>query len=359
MRNQVDQHQWRLAFSQEIKSLKQGWPNLNITSLFFGGGTPSLMDVETVTLILGDLDHAFGLKSDVEITLEANPSSVEAKRFDGYKKAGINRLSMGFQSLRDESLNFLGRLHSASDAIKALDIAKKTFSSVSFDLIYALPGQSKKAWQEELMQALTFSPDHLSLYQLTIEEDTAFWYQAKRGDLVIPDEDASLDLFLLTDDLTRSAGLPSYETSNHARAGRESCHNLGYWTGRCYAGLGPGAHGRLPSDKKYHVFETVMEKRPEAWLRAVNNKGHGLTHFMSVSPSDRAQEMVMMGLRLTKGLDLSRVSYATGLKRHDFIDAKGISHMEQLGLLAQDQNFLILTPKGRPLLNRVVAEILL
>ena len=360
VRATIDQAAWRKALVAEVRILARQYPHLTVGSVFFGGGTPSLMPADTVEAVLTSLDKFFGLSSATEITLEANPSSVEAEHFKGYRAAGVNRLSMGFQSLRDHNLRFLGRLHSADEAKSALKVARSVFESVSFDLIYALPDQTQKAWQEELEEALTFSPDHLSLYQLTIEEGTAFYQKAKRGDLVIPDEDAAADLYMLTDQITHAAGLRAYEVSNYAKPGRESRHNLGYWRGLWYAGLGPGAHGRLPNidGKNACGIATVQLKRPEDWLAAVKATGWGGADIEVIDRADRAREIVMMGLRLVEGVDLMHLTDTVGLTHTAIFDFDKVDQLARMGLLTWTSDRLTIVGDGRLVINHLAAEIL-
>lgn len=283
-----------------------------VTSVFFGGGTPSLMSPRTVAAILDRISALWPLTLDAEITLEANPSSVEAKRFRGYRSAGVNRVSLGVQSLHDDELRRLGRLHSAAEALTAIEIARRNFDRFTFDLIYARPGQSLAAWEAELRAALALAGDHLSLYQLTIEPETPFAALHAAGKLVIPDPDAAHALYALTQDITAAAGLPAYEISNHARPGQESRHNLTYWRYGGYAGVGPGAHGRIVIGGRRHA--TVAEKNPERWVERVERDGHGRVETTALSPDEEADEMLLMGLRLAEGLDLDRLAAIGGVR---------------------------------------------
>ncbi len=283
-----------------------------VTSVFFGGGTPSLMAPRTVAAILDRISALWPLALDAEITLEANPSSVEAKRFRGYRSAGVNRVSLGVQSLHDDELRRLGRLHSAAEARTAIDIARRNFDRYTFDLIYARPGQTPPAWEAELRAALELAGDHLSLYQLTIEPETPFAALHAAGKLVIPDPDAALALYALTQEMTSAAGLPAYEISNHARPGQESRHNLIYWRYGGYVGVGPGAHGRIFLDGTRHA--TVAEKNPERWAELVERQGHGRVETTPLSRTEEADEMLLMGLRLTEGLDLDRLAAVGGVR---------------------------------------------
>ena len=282
-----------------------------VTSIFFGGGTPSLMQPETVAAILDHIANLWSVAPAAEITLEANPGSVEAGRFAGYRAAGVNRVSIGVQSLRDDDLKRLGRIHSAAEARTAVALAHKTFDRVSFDMIYARPHQSLDDWRTELAEALAMAGRHLSLYQLTIEPETAFAALYAKGRLAVPPAEAAHDLYEATQELTAAAGLPQYEISNHAAPGEESRHNLTYWRYGTYAGIGPGAHGRIETSGALLATET--ERNPERWLGLVEQSGHGLAATEPVPPSAQADEMLLMGLRLAEGVDLDRLALLTGL----------------------------------------------
>lgn len=347
VREQIDQKAWRDAMLQEINTFAEKFPNLKATSIFFGGGTPSLMPPDTTAAIIEAITNSWCPDPTIEITLEANPSSVEAARFRDYSAAGVNRVSVGIQSLNDTSLKFLGRLHSANEALNALEVARDNFERVSFDLIYALPHQTLEEWQAELQQALSFSPSHLSLYQLTIEEGTAFYHQFHRGKFSLPDEDEAAALYDLTQQLTDGAGLPAYEVSNHARLGEESQHNLTYWRGGHYVGIGPGAHGRLPAGDGNRLAHQQI-KRPEGWLNAVDQHGLGLDDFELVTAEEVSIEKVMMGLRLREGVSVSEGA----LKR------QALEEMVASGHLAVSKNRVMLTDKGRPLLNFLLGKLL-
>lgn len=350
VRDKVDQKAWKEGMLQEISAFAAKFPNLKATSIFFGGGTPSLMPPETTAAIIEAIHNHWSPKGDIEITLEANPSSVEAARFAEYAAAGVNRVSVGIQSLKDSSLKFLGRLHSAREALSALEVARDNFSRVSFDLIYALPHQSLEEWREELQQALSFSPSHLSLYQLTIEEGTAFYHQFHRGKFTLPDEEEAAALFDMTQEVATEAGLPAYEISNHARPGEESQHNLTYWCGGYYAGIGPGAHGRLPSIDHGLVAHQQV-KRPEDWLTTVNNSCIGVEQVEEVGAEAVGIERVMMGLRLTEGIDLSCLPGAPiDMSQLDALITSG--HMEKAG------NHVKLSATGKPLLNFILGKLL-
>ena len=298
-----------------------------VSSIFFGGGTPSLMKPATTAAILDHIAALWSVQPGAEVTLEANPNSVEAERFAGYKAAGVNRVSIGVQSLRDDELKKLGRLHSVAEAKVAIEVARSTFERFTFDLIYARPQQTAAEWREELAEALELAGDHLSLYQLTIEPDTPFAKLHAAGKLIVPDGDAALELYGITQDMTAAAGLPAYEISNHARPGQESQHNLLYWRYGAYAGVGPGAHGRLVRDGMR--TSTVTERNPEAWAALVEHQGHGFTEQEQLTRSESADEMLLMGLRLHEGLDLDDLATVGGLAP----SAAVLADLEDLGLL--------------------------
>jgi len=357
VREDVSQDQWQRALVREIETMAEHFPNLKASSVFFGGGTPSLMAPETVYSVLEAIKKYWGPSTDIEVTLEANPSSVEAGRFQAYHAAGVNRLSVGIQSLDDDVLKFLGRVHSAAEALKALKVAQDNFERVSFDLIYARPGQTVHEWRAELADALSFGTSHLSLYQLTIEEGTAFYHQFKRGKFSLPDENTATAMFELTDQMTWDAGLPAYETSNHARAGQQSIHNLAYWQGDAYVGIGPGAHGRLPGPDHGSAFAHAQIKRPEDWLAAVVSRGTGLEQLETITAADRAIEAILTGLRLTDGILLANWEARFGQKLSDIVDLAALSDMQESGHIAVGQDRLQLMPKGRPLLNFILGKL--
>ncbi len=358
VRERVDQTGWQQAMLQEIDTFAAHFPGLKAKSIFFGGGTPSLMPPETTAMIIERINHHWAPESDIEITLEANPSSVEASRFSDYAQAGVNRVSVGIQSFKDTSLKFLGRLHNAHEATKALEVARNNFDRVSFDLIYALPDQSLEDWRTELQHALAYSPSHLSLYQLTIEEGTAFYHQFKRGKFILPDEDLAASLFELTQELTERAGLPSYETSNHAKAGQQSRHNLAYWQGESYVGIGPGAHGRLPGFGVGAAYAHQQIKRPEDWLTAVNLAGCGLESLTEIDRDERAVEAIMMGLRLGEGISLPAFNARFGRPVSHYLDGNAVSDLETDGYICASANALSITPKGAPLLNFLLPKLI-
>ncbi len=299
-----DQARYAAAFAREIATTADRTPGRTVSSIFLGGGTPSLMAPATVGSILDAIAAHWSVAPDAEVTLEANPSSVEAERFRGYRAAGVNRVSLGVQALNDSDLRALGRLHDAATARKAIETARATFPRLSFDLIYARPGQTPEGWAAELREALSLAADHLSLYQLTIEDGTPFAALHRAGKLVTPDEDTAVALYAATLDTTAAAGLPAYEISNHARPGAECRHNLVYWRYGEYAGIGPGAHGRLVLHDGRHA--TATEKMPEAWLARVEDRGDGLIVDDLLNPEEEGDEMLLMGLRLAEGIDLER-----------------------------------------------------
>jgi len=320
-------------------------------SVFIGGGTPSLMQPVTVGALLARIDALWPMEPGAEITIEANPGSVEADRFAGYRAAGVNRVSVGVQSLRDADLRTLGRIHSVAEARRAVDIAQRTFARTSFDLIYARPDQTVEAWEAELREALSIAGAHLSLYQLTIEPQTTFERLYMAGKLRVPDGDTSLALYELTQAMTEAAGLPAYEVSNHARPGEESRHNLVYWRYGEYAGVGPGAHGRIDVDGVRYA--TVTERSPEAWLGRVRDTKSALVENDAVGAREQADEMLLMGMRLSEGFDLARLG-ARGFQ----IASAVLDRMRDLGLVEPIGNARIrATPQGRLVLNRLVAEL--
>ena len=346
VRDTVDQEAWRDALLADLAHEARALPGRTLGSIFFGGGTPSLMPPATVAAILAAAQTHWQPTADIEITLEANPSSVEAARFADIAAAGVNRVSLGLQSLDDTALRFLDRAHGVDEGLAALATAQRHFARVSFDLIYALPDQSLPAWEAELTRALSFGTEHLSLYQLTIEPGTRFATDAAKGRLTIPDGDTAADLFEATRALTDAAGLPAYETSNHARRGAESRHNLTYWRYRDYAGIGPGAHGRSDG------LATQRHKKPENWLSAVARNGHGLQIEESLVAHDRASEALVMGLRLREGIDLTHVATLAGGTAP--IDWAAVERLEAQGLVAREPGRLRVTEAGTLLLDAIL-----
>lgn len=348
VRESVDQAAWARAMLADLAHEADLLPGRQVTSIFFGGGTPSLMPPATVAAVIEAADARWGLAEACEITLEANPSSVEAARFGDLARAGVNRVSLGLQALDDAALGFLGRAHSVGEGLAALETAQGSFARVSFDLIYARPGQSLAEWETELTRALAFGTEHLSLYQLTIEPGTRFATLAARGEVVLPDEEVAAALYEHTRAVTAAAGLPAYEVSNHARIGAESRHNLTYWRYQDYAGIGPGAHGRRTG------HETVRHKKPENWLGAVARNGHGAQIDQPLSPADRAAEALVMGLRLGEGVDLARVAALGESDIDALIDLGQLAMLAREGLAMRDGDRLVVTEKGMPVLEAIL-----
>jgi oxygen-independent coproporphyrinogen-3 oxidase len=348
----VDEARFVRAFESEIASTAARVPGRDVSTIFFGGGTPSLMQPSSVQAILDAIGKHWTVAPDVEVTLEANPTSVEATRFRGYRSAGVNRVSLGVQALDDAALKELGRLHTAQEALDAVAVARSIFERYSFDLIYARPRQTLQSWAAELKRAIAQAAEHLSLYQLTIEPDTPFFGLHKAGKLAIPDDDLARDLYDLTQLICAGEGLPAYEISNHARLGAECRHNLVYWRGHEYAGIGPGAHGRLNIDGRRYATET--EKRPESWLARVEAHGHGLIVDEKLQPGEVADEFLLMGLRLAEGIEPERYTQLAG----HTLDPKRISFLRDDGTVETTQDGrLRVTLAGFPLLDAVVADL--
>jgi len=347
----VDEAPYLAAYLAELTHFAALAPRRRVTSIFFGGGTPSLMGAGTVGAILDRIAQLWDVTEDAEITLEANPTSVEATRFAGYRKAGVNRLSLGVQALDDADLKALGRMHSADEALAALAIAKRTFDRVSFDLIYGRERQSVRGWRQELRRALEHAGDHLSLYQLTIEPGTPFAARHAAGQLRVPNGAIARELYRVTQELCEAAGLPAYEVSNHARPGSESRHNLLYWRGHDYAGVGPGAHSRVTAGGVKRALATL--KPPEAWRDAVAARGHGLEQDEALSPAEAADEYLLMGLRLSEGIDVARLEAIDGRTR----DPARIEALEVQGLLRREGGRLAATDQGRLVLDRLIVEL--
>jgi len=322
-----------------------------LQSIFFGGGTPSLMPPPLVARLLGEAERLWGFAPGIEITLEANPSSVEAANFAALAGAGINRISLGLQALDDETLRFLGRLHDAREGLAALEVAQTHFGRVSFDLIYARPGQGPAAWEAELSRALSFKTGHLSLYQLTIEPGTRFATMVRERAFTPLGDDAAADLFEITRAMTTAAGLPAYEVSNHARPGEESRHNLTYWRYEDYCGIGPGAHGRRGG------VATVRHKKPENWLAAIERQGDGIAEARALPPREQASEAMLMGLRLAEGVDLAAKAARFGLDPAELCDGGKLTFYGRQGLTWHDGTRVGVTPQGMPLLDALLAEL--
>ncbi|GAA5076218.1 radical SAM family heme chaperone HemW [Roseibacterium beibuensis] len=350
---QIDQDRWKRAYLSEVERLATELPGRTLQSVFFGGGTPSLMAPETVAAVVDAIRKAWPVANDIEITLEANPTSVEAGRFRGYRDAGVNRVSMGIQALNDDDLRRLGRLHSVAEARTAFDIARHVFDRVSFDLIYARQHQTVGDWRAELTEALSMAADHLSLYQLTIEPGTAFGDRFAKGGLKgLPDDDLGADMYALTQDLCDKAGLPAYEVSNHAGDMAQSRHNLIYWRAGDWGGIGPGAHGRHTIGDQRFATETALS--PMEWLLHVEKQGSGESARTGVSPEDQGTEYLMMGLRLAEGIDLARYQRMTG----DALDTTHLKPLIEDGFLEIIGSRLRTTDAGRPLLNAILRDLI-
>jgi oxygen-independent coproporphyrinogen-3 oxidase len=348
----IDEARFLRAFHAEIATTAARAPGRTVSTVFFGGGTPSLMQPATVGAILDAIGKHWTVADDAEVTLEANPTSVEATRFRGYRAAGVNRVSLGVQALDDGALKALGRTHTAQEALAAVAIARAEFDRYSFDLIYARPGQSPDAWAVELRRALAEAAEHLSLYQLTIEAETPFATLHASGKLAIPDEDAARALYDTTQEVCGTAGLAAYEISNHAMPGAECRHNLVYWRAHEYAGVGPGAHGRLDVDGERRA--TVTEKRPEAWLMRVESLGHGLVSDDALTREEIADEFLLMGLRLAEGIDPARYEQLAGRP----LDSRRIAILREEGAIEiTPSGMLRVTQSGFPVLDAVVADL--
>lgn len=359
VRESIDTKVWETALLRELCFVGGLTKGRKLTSVFFGGGTPSLMPPSLVEALLKSLSQYWALAPDLEITLEANPSTVEVSRLQAFKQAGVNRLSMGIQSLRDESLKFLGRKHSVKEALRALEVARNTFDRFSFDLIYARPNQTLKEWDIELSEALELAGDHMSLYQLTIEKGTAFYTVHKRGDWKIPQEDLAADLYLLTEEKMSAAGLPGYEISNYARPGYECEHNLVYWRYRDYAGIGPGAHGRLTLDGR--AIATRTHRAPEVWLEKVlssESSGSGWVEEEKLPSKEAFYEAVLMGLRLKEGIPWQRLSQLDTHQTQKLKLGDKLETLKQEGLVSVSQERLCVTESGFPKLNAILNYLL-
>jgi putative oxygen-independent coproporphyrinogen III oxidase len=348
----IDEERFARAFAREIETTAARTSGRTVSSIFFGGGTPSLMKPQTISSILDSIGKHWSVAPDAEVSLEANPTSVDATRFHGYRSAGVNRVSLGVQALDDASLKSLGRLHSAREALDAVAIARSAFDRYSFDLIYARPDQTPEMWTSELKLAISEAAEHLSLYQLTIEEGTPFFGLHAAGKLKTPDEDMARRLYDVTQEVCAQQGLPSYEISNHARPGAECKHNLVYWRGQEYAGIGPGAHGRLDIDGIRHAIAT--EKRPEAWVMRVEDTGHGVITDDLLNSEERADEFLLMGLRLKEGIDPARYRALSGRA----LDPDRIRILRDEGaIVVEDSGRLRVTQEGFPVLDAVVADL--
>ncbi len=351
VRNRVDHALWEQSLLADMAREAEAAGGEALSSIFFGGGTPSLMPPALVARLLDEAERRWGFAPEIEITLEANPSSIEAAKFADLAAAGVNRVSLGLQALDDAALRFLGRLHNASEGIAALEVAQRHFDRVSFDLIYARPDQSPEQWQAELTCALGFGTGHLSLYQLTIEPGTRFATLVRENAFVPLADDPAGDLFALTRDLTAAAGLPAYEVSNHARRGEESRHNLTYWRYGDYCGIGPGAHGRRGG------VATVRHKKPENWLAGVERQGDGICEARALGPREQAAEAMLMGLRLREGIDLAGLANRFSLTAQSLCDPAKLAFYSSLGLAWSDGNRIGVTGQGMPVLDAMLGEL--
>ena len=349
----IDQDRWRAAYLNEIARVASETSDRILDTVFFGGGTPSLMNPDLVADILEKIRGGWRISNSFEVTLEANPTSVESGRFQGYRDGGVNRVSMGIQALNDPDLKALGRLHTSKEAYRAFDVARGVFDRVSFDLIYARQNQTLADWQDELAKALDMAVDHVSLYQLTIEPGTAFGDRHSRGGLLgLPPENLAADMYFATQEICEAAGLPAYETSNHARPGAESRHNQVYWKYGDYLGIGPGAHGRLTLNSQRYATET--EKAPSVWLGQVEGNGSGESRRDILSPHDMGTEYVLMGMRLVSGISADRFERLANQP----INYNKINYLKDIGMLEVDGSNIRATPMGRPVLNALISTIL-
>ena len=356
VRSAIDESRWSAALVRELRHFAESLPGRRVTSIFFGGGTPSLMAPEKVAAVIAAAGDAWTLDPEIEITLEANPTSVEAGRFAAYRAAGVNRVSLGLQALDDDALAFLGRTHSAGEAVAAVETARRVFARLSFDLIYARPGQTPSQWRSELREALQLAGEHLSAYQLTIEPATAFHAAWRRGSLVLPEEPRAAALYEATQEILAAAGLAAYEVSNHARPGGECRHNLTYWRYQDYVGVGPGAHGRLTlAGGKWAIRQ---HRAPEAWLAAVERDGHATRTRARLSPEERLAELVLMGLRLTEGISRAAFRREAGGGPETLLDAARLANLRDAGYLVVDSDGLRVTAAGRQRLNAVTEYLL-
>ncbi len=350
--NAVDQSQWADAYCREIQRIGDELGPRTLNSIFFGGGTPSLMEPEMVARVIDKAAQTWNFSNKIEITLEANPTSVEARRFYGFRAAGVNRVSIGVQALSDVDLRALGRLHSVSEAMSAIELAQSIFPRMSFDLIYARQNQTLNEWEKELRRAISLQSSHLSLYQLTIEPETAFGARFRKGKLPgLPNEDLSADMYELTQSICRDSGFTAYEISNHAKEGEESTHNLIYWDAGDYVGIGPGAHGRLTINGKRFATETPLS--PNDFLNLVRKTGSGESIREELSLKEQVNEYIMMGLRKDTGIELSR--FPEQLQTNIF--RSKINNLSEIGMVQKAANQLIITPAGRPVLNAILRDL--
>jgi putative oxygen-independent coproporphyrinogen III oxidase len=356
VREKIEEAAWRASYLKELAHYAALTPGRTVTSIFFGGGTPSLMDPGTAEVVIDAVSKHWRIANDIEITLEANPTSVEAGKLKGFRAAGVNRVSMGIQALDDADLKFLGRQHNQGEALAALDLAANTFDRFTFDLIYARPGQTPARWAAELDRALTFAADHISLYQLTIETGTVFEQAYARGDFVLPDEEIQAELYEMTGARLGAADLACYEVSNYAKPGSESRHNLTYWRYGDYVGIGPGAHGRLTLDDR--KLATRQHRAPERWLEMVAEQGHATRQQDEVTRDARISELTMMGLRLAEGIPLTRFEAESGRPFDTALDPARLKRLTEGGFLMIRDGRLYATDEGRQRLDAVLGELL-
>ncbi len=352
VRSNIDESLWCDAYLKSLERYAALLPDRTLVSIFFGGGTPSLMSPDTVRAIIDKAQQLWRQVNDIEITLEANPTSVEIGKFRAFREAGVNRISLGVQALNDYDLQFLGREHSAAEAYRAIEIAAEVFDRFSFDLIYARPNQNLKSWREELEMTQQFAPEHLSLYQLTIERSTPFYVQHKQKLFSIPDEEVAADFYHVTQDVLGAAGLPAYEVSNHAKLGQESRHNLVYWNYGDYVGIGPGAHGRLTIEGQKQAWRE--HSAPDIWLERAGRDGNGAHVPELLSSSDMFMEALMMGLRLTSGIDINMLQQKTEIGFEDGVDMAHFQIVCDEGWAVRDGKNIALTIEGLLRLNAIV-----
>lgn len=356
VRDKIDENIWEEALLTEMAYWGERFPKVSLHSIFFGGGTPSLMHPRTIEKLLHTAQDLFTFLPNIEITCEANPNSVEVEKFRSLYRAGVNRVSIGIQSLCQDSLSFLGRGHSLEEAYKAIDIAAQVFPRFSFDLIYALPHQSVLEWEKELEKALALGSKHLSLYQLTIEEGTAFYQKHRRGDFTIPDESQAEALFTFTHQRMKEAGLPAYEVSNFSEKGQESKHNIGYWQYAPYIGIGPGAHGRIILPRGKGATKTF--KAPEKWISHVRSQKHGIEEEILLTPDESFEEALMMGLRLKEGIEIGTLRQISEEKTKSLIKSAAFSSLKEGGLISNTSSHIQVTARGMLLLNQVVSYLI-
>ncbi len=352
----IERESWSKAYLDELAYYKDFLKDKTITSIYFGGGTPSLMPPSLVEKLIETASQLATLTPNIEITLEGNPTSIEIDKLRDFKQAGVNRVSLGIQALDNQSLKFLGREHSASEALNALEVAASLFERYTFDLIYARPEQTLREWKNELGDAMQFMQSHASLYQLTIEKGTPFYGQYQKGDFKMPDDTLSADMYELTNEMMEAKGLIAYEVSNYAKAGHESQHNLNYWRYGDYIGIGAGAHGRLSSDKGKLATTTIHH--PENWLKQVQQKQHGIQQRADLTQQETLEEMLMFGLRLKEGVNLARLCAASSDDWKVILPLKKILAMEDESLLILDGDLLCLTDKGRLIINTILQSLL-